>query len=67
MKFQNITSKQVKEKFCQELHLLESYILCKAGRGRSVTVVSVYQNLATKEAAYVFVKKVRPQLNLNEN
>lgn len=49
------------------------YVHCKAGRGRSVTVVVAYlwkygsQNFKTKEEAYTFVKKLRPQVNLNEN
>lgn len=49
------------------------YVHCKAGRGRSVTVVVAYlckygtQNFATKEEAYAFVKNLRPQVNLNEN
>jgi protein-tyrosine phosphatase len=49
------------------------YIHCKAGRGRSVTVVVAYlwkygsQNFTTKEEAYTFVKKLRPQVNLNQN
>lgn len=47
------------------------YVHCKAGRGRSVTVVVAYlwkyQNLDTKEAAYVYVKNLRPRVNLNAN
>ncbi|MBS0648886.1 MAG: dual specificity protein phosphatase family protein [Verrucomicrobia bacterium] len=49
------------------------YVHCKAGRGRSATVVVAYlwkygsQNFTTKEAAYNFVKNLRPQINLNEN
>lgn len=49
------------------------YVHCKAGRGRSVTVVVAYlwkygsQNFKTKEEAYTFVKNLRPQVNLNQN
>ncbi len=49
------------------------YVHCKAGRGRSVTVVIAYlmkygtEKFATKKEAYAFVKELRPQVNLNEN
>lgn len=32
-----------------------------------MTVVAGYQNFDTKEATYAFVKKLRPQVNLNED
>lgn len=45
------------------------YIHCKAGRGRSATIVLCHLikngSFQTKEETYAFLKKLRPQINLN--
>ncbi len=51
------------------------YVHCKAGRGRSATIVVAYllkygtegQTFKNFDEAYGFVKKIRPQINLNKN
>jgi protein-tyrosine phosphatase len=50
------------------------YVHCKAGRGRSATIVVAYlwkygnggQKFNTMKETYAFVKSLRPQINLNE-
>lgn len=44
------------------------YVHCKAGRGRSATVIIAYlmtQEDLTFEEAYAFVKEIRPEIHLN--
>jgi atypical dual specificity phosphatase len=51
------------------------YVHCKAGRGRSTTIVVAYllkygnngQTFKKFEEAYLFIKEKRPQINLNKN
>ncbi len=47
------------------------YIHCKAGRGRSVTIVLCHfmknGKFQTKEKTYVHLKTLRPQINLNKH
>ena len=50
------------------------YIHCKAGRGRSATLLLCYMktrskryNFSSKETAYTYLKTLRPHINLNKD
>ena len=52
----------------------KTYVHCKAGRGRSATIVVAYllrhgidgQIFSSAREAYAYLKKIRPQINLND-
>ncbi|OVA13468.1 Dual specificity phosphatase [Macleaya cordata] len=63
------------ENICKAVHFIhknassgkKTYVHCKAGRGRSTTIVLCYlvqYKLMTPDAAYEHVKSIRPRVNL---
>jgi atypical dual specificity phosphatase len=70
--FEALTSEQIKNGVAELARMIEAgdtvYVHCKAGKGRSATIVIAYlmeHHMLSFDEAFSFVQNLRPQINLN--